>query len=83
MTSTCTDTATSLRSRGPIRRLGRQRSPRRGVPPAHALGDPDCPARHCALSYPSRRYRSALIEITVHSAQKVVVLTLPLSLVLQ
>ena len=36
-----------------------------------------------ALSYPSRRYRSALIGIAVHSAQSVVVLALALSLVLR
>jgi membrane protease YdiL (CAAX protease family) len=36
-----------------------------------------------ALSYPSRRYRSALIGIAVHSAQSVVVLALILPLVLQ
>ena len=36
-----------------------------------------------ALSYPSRRYRSALIGIIVHSTQSVVVLTLMLTLVLQ
>jgi hypothetical protein len=35
-----------------------------------------------ALSYPLRRYRSALIGIIVHSAQSVVVLALALSLVL-
>jgi uncharacterized protein len=35
-----------------------------------------------ALSYPSRRYRSALIGIAVHSAQSVIVLSLTLSLVL-
>jgi CAAX protease family protein len=36
-----------------------------------------------ALSYPSRRYRSALIGIAVHSAQSVVVLVLILPLVLR
>jgi uncharacterized protein len=36
-----------------------------------------------ALSYPSRRYRSALIGIAVHSAQSVMVLVLVLPLVLQ
>jgi membrane protease YdiL (CAAX protease family) len=36
-----------------------------------------------ALSYPSRRYRSALIGIAVHSAQSVVILALALSLVLR
>jgi uncharacterized protein len=36
-----------------------------------------------ALSYPSRRYRSALIGIIVHSSQQVMVLTLMLTLVLQ
>jgi membrane protease YdiL (CAAX protease family) len=36
-----------------------------------------------ALSYPSRRYRSALIGIIVHSSQSVVVLALMLTLVLQ
>lgn len=36
-----------------------------------------------ALSYPSRRYRSALIGIAVHSAQSVLVIALCLSLVLQ
>jgi uncharacterized protein len=36
-----------------------------------------------ALSYPSRRYRSALIGIIVHSSQSVLVLVLLLSLVLQ
>src|SRR5829696_8121568 len=36
-----------------------------------------------ALSYPSRRYRSALIGIIVHSSQSVVVLILLLLLVLQ
>jgi hypothetical protein len=36
-----------------------------------------------ALSYPSRRYRSALIGIAVHSSQQVMVLALTLTLVLQ
>lgn len=36
-----------------------------------------------ALSYPSRRYRSALIGITVHSAQSVFLIALTLSLVLR
>lgn len=36
-----------------------------------------------ALSYPSRRYRSALIGIAVHSAQSVVVVAITLSLVLR
>ena len=36
-----------------------------------------------ALSYPSRRYRSALIGIIVHSSQGVFVLALILYLVLQ
>jgi membrane protease YdiL (CAAX protease family) len=36
-----------------------------------------------ALSYPSRRYRSALIGIIVHSSQSVLVLVLLLSLVLK
>lgn len=36
-----------------------------------------------ALSYPSKRYRSALIGIAVHSAQSVVILGLVLSLVLK
>jgi membrane protease YdiL (CAAX protease family) len=36
-----------------------------------------------ALSYPSRRYRSALIGIIVHSSQQVMILTLTLILVLQ
>jgi uncharacterized protein len=36
-----------------------------------------------ALSYPSRRYRSALIGIIVHSSQSVLVLILLLSLVIQ
>jgi uncharacterized protein len=36
-----------------------------------------------ALAYPSRRYRSALIGIIVHSSQQVVILTLTLTLVLQ
>jgi uncharacterized protein len=36
-----------------------------------------------ALSYPSRRYRSALIGIIVHSSQSVMVLTLVLFLVLR
>jgi membrane protease YdiL (CAAX protease family) len=36
-----------------------------------------------ALAYPSRRYRSALIGIAVHSAQTVVVLALGLSLALR
>jgi CAAX protease family protein len=35
------------------------------------------------LSYPSRRYRSALIGIIVHSSQSVVFLALTLPLVLQ
>jgi membrane protease YdiL (CAAX protease family) len=35
------------------------------------------------ISYPSKRYRSALIGIAVHSAQSVVILALVLSLVLQ
>ena len=35
------------------------------------------------ISYPSKRYRSALIGIAVHSAQSVVVLALVLSLVLK
>jgi membrane protease YdiL (CAAX protease family) len=36
-----------------------------------------------ALSYPSRRYRSALIGIAVHSAQSVVVVAVTFSLVLR
>ena len=36
-----------------------------------------------ALSYPSRRYRSALIGIIVHSSQSVLVLVLLLTLVLK
>ncbi len=36
-----------------------------------------------AVAYPSRRYRSALIGIIVHSAQSVLVIALALSLVLQ
>jgi uncharacterized protein len=36
-----------------------------------------------ALAYPSRRYRSALIGIIVHSAQSVLFIALTLSLVLQ
>jgi uncharacterized protein len=36
-----------------------------------------------ALSYPSRRYRSALIGIILHSSQSVLVLALTLTLVLQ
>ena len=36
-----------------------------------------------ALSYPSRRYRSALIGIIVHSSQSVVFFALILPLVLQ
>jgi uncharacterized protein len=36
-----------------------------------------------ALSYPSRRYRSALIGIAVHSSQQVMMLALTLTLVLQ
>jgi membrane protease YdiL (CAAX protease family) len=36
-----------------------------------------------ALSYPSRRYRSALMGIIVHSSQQVIVLALTLTLVLQ
>jgi membrane protease YdiL (CAAX protease family) len=36
-----------------------------------------------ALAYPSRRYRSALIGIAVHSAQTIVVLSLGLSLALR
>ena len=35
------------------------------------------------LAYPSRRYRSALIGIAVHSAQSVVILALVLALVLK
>jgi uncharacterized protein len=35
-----------------------------------------------ALAYPSRRYRSALIGIAVHSVQSLVLLALALSLVL-
>src|SRR5215203_65136 len=47
------------------------------VIPATMLGDT------FALSYPSRRYRSALIGIIVHSSQSVLVLVLILALVLQ
>jgi uncharacterized protein len=36
-----------------------------------------------ALSYPPRRYRSALIGIIVHSSQSVLTLVLMLTLVLQ
>jgi membrane protease YdiL (CAAX protease family) len=36
-----------------------------------------------ALSYPSRRYRSAVIGIIVHSSQSIVILALTLSLILQ
>jgi hypothetical protein len=35
------------------------------------------------LSYPSKRYRSALIGIAVHSAQTILVLGLVLALVLK
>jgi uncharacterized protein len=45
--------------------------------PATLLGDT------FALSYPSRRYRSALIGIIVHSSQSVLVLALLLTLVLK
>jgi uncharacterized protein len=34
------------------------------------------------ISYPSKRYRSALIGIAIHSAQSVVILALTLSVVL-
>jgi uncharacterized protein len=47
------------------------------VIPATLLGDT------FALSYPSRRYRSALIGIFVHSSQSVLVLVLLLTLVLK
>src|SRR5215212_4076223 len=47
------------------------------VIPATLLGDT------LALSYPSRRYRSALIGIIVHSSQSVLVLVFLLPLVLQ
>jgi uncharacterized protein len=47
------------------------------VIPATLLGDT------FALSYPSRRYRSALIGIIVHSSQSVLVLALLLTLVLK
>ena len=47
------------------------------VIPATLVGDT------FALSYPSRRYRSALIGIIVHSSQSVLVLVLLLSLVLK
>jgi uncharacterized protein len=47
------------------------------VIPATLLGDT------FALSYPSRRYRSALIGIIVHSSQSVLVLVLLLTLVLK
>jgi uncharacterized protein len=47
------------------------------VIPATLVGDT------FALSYPSRRYRSALIGIIVHSSQSVLVLVLLLTLVLQ
>jgi uncharacterized protein len=47
------------------------------VIPATILGDT------FALSYPSRRYRSALMGIIVHSSQSVLVLVLILALVLQ
>jgi uncharacterized protein len=36
-----------------------------------------------AMAYPSRRYRSALIGIIVHTIPSAVVLALPLYLVLQ
>ena len=35
------------------------------------------------ISYPSRRYRSALIGIVVHSTQSIVIFAIALSLVLQ
>jgi hypothetical protein len=47
------------------------------VIPATLVGDT------FALSYTSRRYRSALIGIIVHSTQSVLVLALVLTLVLQ
>jgi uncharacterized protein len=47
------------------------------VIPATLIGDT------FALSYPSRRYRSALIGIIVHSSQSVLILALTLTLVLQ
>ena len=47
------------------------------VIPATLVGDT------LALSYPSRRYRSALIGIIVHSSQSVLVLVLLLTLVLK
>lgn len=47
------------------------------VIPATLVGDA------FALSYPSRRYRSALIGIIVHSSQSVLVLALVLPLVLR
>jgi uncharacterized protein len=47
------------------------------VIPATLIGDT------FALSYPSRRYRSALIGIIVHSSQSVLVLVLLLTLVLK
>jgi hypothetical protein len=47
------------------------------VVPATLLGD------IFALSYPSRRYRSALIGIIVHSTQSVFVLAVTLYVVLK
>src|SRR5215208_4827629 len=56
--------------------LGCQRLPVRVLPPAQAVGDPGTLLDTFALSYPSRRYHSALIVIIVHSFPSVLVLAL-------
>ena len=53
--------------------LGRQRRAVRRLPPARAVGHPAALLDTFILAYPSKRYRSALIGIAVHSAQTVVI----------
>ena len=47
--------------------LGGQRRPVRDLPPARSVGHPADDARRFVLAYPSRRYRSAVMGIIVHS----------------
>ena len=59
--------------------MARKRRALCGLSLAHAVGDTDHAARQFILSYPAKRYRSALIGIAVHSAQSIVVLGLVLA----
>jgi hypothetical protein len=62
--------------------LACKRGALRHLPRAHAVGYPSI-FDGFIFAYPSKRYRSALISIAVHSAQSVVFIGLTLSLVLK